>query len=311
MTQQRLRIATRKSPLAVWQAEHVARILREAHPDLDVELVRLSTRGDRVLDRALAEIGGKALFVKELEHGLLNGEADIAVHSMKDVPAAVELPAGLHVPVITERSDPRDAFVSARFASLDALPEGGHVGTSSLRRECQLRERRPDLAVSLLRGNVNTRLGKLDAGEFDAIILAATGLRRLGLAERITYAMPPEESLPAVGQGALGIECRADDTRVNALIACLNHTPTAARVAAERAMSARLHGSCTAPMAAYAEIDGDTLHLRGLVGRRDGRRVLRAEAWGPVANAAAVGRGVAEDLLEQGAAEILAAAAED
>ncbi|MBA1149313.1 hydroxymethylbilane synthase [Ectothiorhodospiraceae bacterium WFHF3C12] len=307
----RLRIATRKSPLAVWQAEHVAAALRRAHPDLEVELVRLSTRGDRVLDKPLAGIGGKALFVKELENGLLAGEADIAVHSMKDVPAAVELPEGLHVPVITERGDPRDAFVSSRFDRFDALPEGARVGTASLRRECQLRARRPDLQVHVLRGNVNTRLAKLDDGEYEAIVLAATGLQRLGMSERITYAMPPEESLPAVGQGALGIECRSDDAEVNALIECLNHGPTRARVGAERAMSARLHGSCTAPMAAYAEIDGDTLRLRGLVGRRDGTQVLRGEATGSVDDYLRVGTALGDDLLHQGAAEVLAAAEDD
>lgn len=311
MNQRRLRIATRRSALAVWQAEHVADALRAAHPGLTVELVRLSTRGDQVLDRPLASIGGKALFVKELENGLLAGEADIAVHSMKDVPAAVELPPGLHVPVITERGDPRDAFIANRFDSFDALPPGARVGTASLRRECQLRARRPDLDVRVLRGNVNTRLAKLDDGEFDAIVLAATGLQRLGLAGRITRVMPPEESLPAVGQGALGIECREDDESLNTLIQSLDHAPSRARVGAERAMSARLHGSCTAPMAAYAEIVDETLHVRGLVGRRDGSRVLRARASGPVEDYLRIGTELGEDLLEQGAAEVLAAAERD
>ncbi|WP_435103099.1 hydroxymethylbilane synthase [Arhodomonas sp. AD133] len=306
MSRDRVRIATRKSPLALWQAEHVADALRRAHPGLTVELVGMTTRGDQVLDTPLARIGGKALFVKELERGMFEGRADIAVHSMKDVPA--ELPEGMHLPVILEREDPCDAFVSNRFDHVDALPEGSRVGTASLRRECQVRERRPDLRVATLRGNVQTRLGKLDAGEFDAIILAASGLRRLELAERIRYVMPPEESLPAVGQGALGIECREDDSELNALIAPLNHRDTYDRVCAERAVNQRLEGSCHVPIAAYTLLEGNELWLRALVGTQDGRRVLRAEGRAPRADAAMLGHRIAGELLDRGAGELLAEA---
>ncbi len=308
MSRDRVRIATRKSPLALWQAEHVADALRRAHPGFTVELVGMTTRGDQVLDTPLARIGGKALFVKELERGMFEGRADIAVHSMKDVPA--ELPEGMHLPVILEREDPCDAFVSNRFDHVDALPEGSRVGTASLRRECQVRERRPDLRVGTLRGNVQTRLGKLDAGEFDAIILAASGLRRLELAERIRYVMPPEESLPAVGQGALGIECRRDDSELNALIAPLNHTDTYDRVCAERAVNQRLEGSCHVPIAAYALLDGDELWLRALVGTQDGGRVLRAEGRAPRTEGTALGYRIAGELLDRGAGELLAEASD-
>ncbi len=299
-----LRIATRRSPLAVWQAEHVAERLRERHPCVTVELVRMSTRGDEITDRPLMQVGGKALFVKALEEGMLEGRADIAVHSMKDVPA--EVPEAFELPVIMSREDPCDAFVSDQFADVAQLPDGARVGTASLRRECQLRARRPDLVVESLRGNVQTRLAKLASGEFDAIILAASGLRRLGMADRITRVMPPEDSLPAVGQGALGIECRAGDDEVKALLADLNDPDTHARVAAERAVNGRLDGSCHVPLAAYAELEGADIWLRALVASRDGKRVLRAEARGPREQGVALGQSVAETLLAQGAAEILA-----
>ena len=300
-----LRIATRRSPLAVWQAEHVADRLRARYPDLAVELVRLSTRGDEITDRPLMAVGGKALFVKALEEGMLAGKADIAVHSMKDVPAVV--PDEFRLPVILAREDPFDALVSRRYTAIAELPAGGRVGTASLRRECQIRARRPDLAVESLRGNVQTRLGKLDAGHFDAIVLAASGLQRLGMAGQITRVMPPEESLPAVGQGALGIECRADDPDVAALIRGLDDPDTHDRVAAERAVNARLEGSCHVPLAAYAMLEGEELWLRGLVASRDGRRVLRAEGRAARSEGPALGHAVAEDLLAQGAGEILAA----
>ncbi|KAF0285677.1 hydroxymethylbilane synthase [Spiribacter sp. SSL99] len=299
-----LRIATRRSPLAIWQAEHVAERLRARHPGLEVELVRLSTRGDEITDRPLMAVGGKALFVKALEEGMLAGKADIAVHSMKDIPA--EVPDEFRVPVILARDDPFDAFVSRHYGALGELPTGGCVGTASLRRECQIRARRPDLTVTSLRGNVQTRLGKLDAGEFDAIVLAASGLRRLGMADQITRAMPAEESLPAVGQGALAIECRADDPEVEALIRDLDDPDSHDRVAAERAVNARLEGSCHVPLAAYAVLEADDLWLRALVASRDGRQVLRAEGRAPRHGAEALGNTVAGDLLAQGAGEILA-----
>ncbi|MEX0431436.1 hydroxymethylbilane synthase [Spiribacter insolitus] len=304
MTIEHLRIATRRSPLAVWQAEHVADRLRARYPGLDVELVRLSTRGDEITDRPLMAVGGKALFVKALEEGMLAGKADIAVHSMKDVPAVV--PEAFRLPVILDREDPCDALVSRRYGDIAELPATGRVGTASLRRECQIRARRPDLVVESLRGNVQTRLAKLDAGEFDAIVLAASGLRRLGMADQITRVMPPEESLPAVGQGALGIECRADDPEVEALIAGLDDPDTHDRVAAERAVNARLDGSCHVPLAAYALLEGDDLWLRALVASRDGRRVLRSEGRARRDEGTELGGVVAEDLLSQGAAEILA-----
>jgi hydroxymethylbilane synthase len=300
-----LRIATRKSPLAMWQAEHVAAALTALHPGLQVEILGMTTKGDRILDAPLAKVGGKGLFVKELQQGMLNGEADIAVHSLKDVP--VEFPAGLHLAVIMEREDPRDAFVSNRFESLDQLPQGACVGTSSLRRQCQLAERRPDLRIEPLRGNVNTRLAKLDAGEYDAIILAAAGLIRLGFGSRIRGTIAPADSLPAIAQGAIGIECRIEDPRTNALIAPLHHGETALRIRAERAMNARLHGGCQVPIAGHATLEGDHLILQGLVGTTDGTLILRARAEGPRDTAEALGTQVADDLLAQGAAEILSA----
>ncbi|MCG6984214.1 MAG: hydroxymethylbilane synthase [Thiocapsa sp.] len=298
-----IRIATRKSPLAMWQAEHVAALLREMHRGLEVEIVGMTTKGDKLLDAPLAKVGGKGLFVKELEQGMLDGEADVAVHSMKDVP--VDFPEGLHLAVIMDREDPRDAFVSSRYPNLDALPAGACVGTSSLRRQCQIADRRPDLRIEPLRGNVNTRLAKLDAGEYDAIILAAAGLIRLGFESRIRGRIEPEESLPAIGQGAIGIECRSVDQRINDLIAPLHHRDTADRVLAERAMNARLHGGCQVPIAGHASIEADRLRLKGLVGTPDGSRILRAESAGPRDDPERIGTRVADDLLAQGAAEIL------
>ena len=302
-----VRIATRKSPLALWQAEHVATRLRESHPGLRVEILGMSTRGDKILDAPLAKIGGKGLFVKELEQGILEGRADIAVHSMKDVP--VEFPEGLQLRVIMDREDPRDAFVSNRFAGIDDLPRGACVGTSSLRRQCQLSARRPDLSIKPLRGNVNTRLGKLDGGEYDAVILAAAGLMRLGFEARIRTRLSTRESLPAIGQGAIGIECRGGDERVDSLIEPLHHAPTAIRVQAERAMNHRLLGGCQVPIAGHAVLEGDMLSIRGLVGTPDGKCILYGEQSGPSATAEDLGTALAEDLLAQGAGEILSALA--
>ncbi|WP_071872299.1 hydroxymethylbilane synthase [Atopomonas hussainii] len=304
-----LRIATRQSALALWQANYVKDRLEQAHPGLTVTLLPMVSRGDKLLDAPLAKIGGKGLFVKELENALLADEADIAVHSMKDVP--MEFPEGLGLYCICEREDPRDAFVSNTFASLDELPQGSVVGTSSLRRQAQLLARRPDLEIRFLRGNVNTRLAKLDAGEYDAIILAAAGLIRLGFAERIKSAISDVDSLPAGGQGAVGIECRVADSRVQALLAPLHHEPTALRVRAERALNTRLNGGCQVPIACYATLDNDQLYLRGLVGEPQGTRLLRAEAYGPAQAPEALGVQVAEALLIQGAGEILAAVYSD
>lgn len=296
-------IATRESPLALWQAYFVRDALLEAHPGISVELLGMTSRGDQVLDVPLAKVGGKGLFVKELETALLDGRAHIAVHSMKDVP--MDFPEGLELAVICEREEPADAFVSNRYESLDALPPGAVVGTSSLRRECQLRANRPDLTVNFLRGNVNTRLRKLDEGEYDAIILACAGLLRLEMAERIRARIPVTQSLPAGGQGAVGIEIRSGDQQTRELLECLHHTPTAERVRAERALNKRLQGGCEVPIAAYAVHEGDLLWLRGLVGRPDGTSTLRAEARGSRDNPEALGIKVAEELLAAGAAEIL------
>jgi hydroxymethylbilane synthase len=305
MSTDSLRIATRKSPLALWQAEHVRERLREANPGLRVELVTMSTQGDRVLDSPLAKIGGKGLFVKELEQGMLEGRADIAVHSMKDVP--VELPHGLGIGAILEREDPQDAFVSNRFGSIDELPEGARLGTSSLRRQCQLRARRPDLQLSDLRGNVNTRLSRLDQGDYDAIVLACAGLKRLGMAARITRALTPEELLPAIGQGVIGIECRLDDETVRRLIEPLEHAPTRLRVQAERAFNAALAGGCQAPVAGFSLLEHDLLELRGLVGWPDGSKIVRGQISGPSQDAETLGRELAEELLSRGARPILQA----
>ena len=298
-----LRIATRKSPLALWQAEHVRTRLLALHPGLQVELLTMSTQGDRILDSPLAKIGGKGLFVKELEQGMLEGRADIAVHSMKDVPA--ELPEGLCIGAILEREDPQDAFVSNRYASIDELPDGARVGTSSLRRQCQLRARRPDLKILDLRGNVGTRLGKLDADDYDAIVLACAGLKRLGMASRITAALPPGVMLPAIAQGVVGIECRCDDVAVRNLIAPLNHSVTLLRTQAERAMNATLAGGCQAPVAGYAVIGSSGIELRGLVGRPDGSEIIRAEISGPATTAEALGTALADTLLARGGRQIL------
>ncbi|WP_075183414.1 hydroxymethylbilane synthase [Pantoea sp. 1.19] len=303
MLNQILRIATRQSPLALWQAHYVQQRLQATHPGLTVELVPLVTKGDVILDTPLAKVGGKGLFVKELETALLENRADIAVHSMKDVPVA--FPAGLGLVTICEREDPRDAFVSHHYDSVDALPAGAVVGTSSLRRQCQISERRPDLVIRTLRGNVGTRLAKLDAGEYDAIILAAAGLIRLGLTDRIRHALPPEVSLPAVGQGAVGIECRLDDKATIALLAALNDADTAVRVSAERAMNTRLEGGCQVPIGSYAELDGDQLWLRGLVGSPDGSVMVRGERRGPRDQAVQMGISLADELLAGGAREIL------
>ena len=300
-----IRIATRKSALALWQAEYVKARLEQAHPGLKVSLVPMVSRGDKLLDAPLAKIGGKGLFVKELETALLENEADIAVHSMKDVP--MDFPEGLGLYCICEREDPRDAFVSNTYSSLDALPEGSVVGTSSLRRQAQLLARRPDLKIQFLRGNVNTRLAKLDAGEYDAIILAAAGLIRLGFEDRIRSSISAEDSLPAGGQGAVGIECRSADSDVHALLAPLHHRETALRVTAERALNKHLNGGCQVPIACYALLEDDQLWLRGLVGQPDGGLLLRAEARAANSDAEALGVRVAEALLAQGADAILQA----
>jgi hydroxymethylbilane synthase len=298
-----IRIATRQSPLALWQAEHVAACLKATHPGIEVELVKMVTRGDKLLDAPLAKVGGKGLFVKELEQGILEGSADLAVHSMKDVPA--ELPAGLHLAAILRREDPRDAFVSARHASLADLPPRARIGTSSLRRQCQLKLRFPECETINLRGNVGTRLDKLESEGYDAIILAAAGLKRLGLADRITEFLAPEDSLPAVGQGAIGIECRRDDPYINSLLGTLHDVPTAIRVSAERAFNERLNGGCQVPIAGYAELSGDRLRLRGLVGRPDGSAVVRGEVEGHRDEAQGLGIALADDLLARGADRIL------
>ncbi len=303
MSENLIRIATRKSPLALWQAEFVKAELEKAHSGLVVELVPMSTKGDILLDTPLAKVGGKGLFVKELEVAILENRADIAVHSMKDVP--VDFPEGLGLSIICERDDHRDAFVSNTYANIDALPQGATVGTSSLRRQCQIRAARPDLVIKDLRGNVGTRLAKLDAGQYDAIILAAAGLKRLNLVERIASYIEADISLPANGQGAVGIECRLDDERVKTLLAPLEHTATRYRVTAERAMNTHLEGGCQVPIGAYAEIKDETLYLRGLVGKPDGSLIIRSEASGPVCEAENIGIALAKDLLNQGAKDIL------
>jgi len=299
----RLRIGTRESRLALWQAEHVRDRLLAADPGLEVEIVGMTTEGDRLLGTPLAAIGGKGLFLKELEQALLAGRVDIAVHSMKDV--TVNLPDGLCLAAMCASADPRDAFVSASGESLDALPHGARVGTSSLRRACQLRHRRPDLDVDSVRGNVITRLARLDSGDFDALLLAVAGLERLELADRITERLAPEVMLPAVGQGVLGIECRSDDEAVRDRVRVLADADTERRVAAERAMNARLGGGCQVPIGGYADDHDGRMRLRGLVGSPDGRLMLYAEASGEPTEPEALGAQVAEMLLHQGAADIL------
>lgn len=300
-----IKIATRQSPLALWQAEHIKSRLTALHADLHVELVTFVTQGDKILDTPLAKIGGKGLFVKELEMALLDGRADLAVHSMKDVP--MELPEGLILPVICEREDPTDAFVSNQYAHLMDLPEGARLGTSSLRRRCQLQALRPDLQIVDLRGNVGTRLSKLDAGEYDAIILASAGLKRLGLSARIQSTLEPTLSLPAVGQGALGLECRAGDDAVLALIEPLKHQATDICVRAERAFNQRLMGGCQVPIAGFATLKDDQLHLEGRVGSVDGRELLKGQIDGAAQDATVLGVQLAEQLLAQGAGRLLAA----
>lgn len=289
----------------MWQAEHIAARLRALYPDMRVSILGMTTQGDLILDSPLSKIGGKGLFVKELETAMAEGRAHIAVHSIKDVP--MNLPEGFQLAAIGEREDPRDAFISNAYASLDALPAGAHVGTSSLRRECQLRARYPQLLIVPLRGNVQTRLRKLDEAQYDAIILAAAGLKRLGLGARIRNEISPEQSLPAVGQGALGIECLAGRDDLVALLAPLNHIYTADCVRAERAMSRALGGSCQVPLGAYAQIAGDTLSLRGFVAEIDGSRIISGSVSGPRQDAEILGSQLADQLLARGAGTILAA----
>ena len=301
-----LRIATRKSPLALWQAEFVKSELLRHHPGLQVELVPMTTRGDKLLDTPLAKVGGKGLFVKELESAMLDGLADIAVHSMKDVP--MELPQGLGLEVICKREDPSDAFVSNSFHSLAQMPNSSVIGTSSLRRQCQVRAAFPHLQVRELRGNVNTRLAKLDSGEYDAIILASAGLIRLNMGHRITQKLSSDTSLPAGGQGAVGIECRSNDSQTKRLLAPLNHIDSAICVLAERATNRHLQGGCQVPIACFAELEQDstTLSMRGLVGSVCGSHILTAQAQGHRDNPEELGIQVAKDLLSQGAEKILA-----
>lgn len=302
-----VRIATRRSRLALWQAEHVAALLTAAHPGLVVNLLPIVTEGDRIQDRTLAAVGGKGLFIKELESAILTGAADIAVHSMKDMPAV--LPPGLVIGAALERADPRDAFISLRHDSFESLPQGARVGTSSLRRQSQLRHARPDLEILVLRGNVETRLRKLDAGEFDATVLATAGLERLGLGDRIRERLSPQQMLPAVGQGVIGIECPESRADIRALLAPLEHAATRCRLEAERAFAGRLGGSCQSPIAAYAELAGDTLQLRGLVASPDGATVFADGITGPARDAAALGTALANQLLDAGAGALLEALA--
>jgi hydroxymethylbilane synthase len=303
-----IRIATRKSALAMWQAYYVEALLKQHFPDVVIELVPMSTQGDRILDTPLAKIGGKGLFIKELEIAMQEGKADLAVHSMKDVPVAFPEGFGLHC--ICERENPYDAFVSNQFGSLDQLPQGAVVGTSSLRRQAQLKALRPDLTIKDLRGNVNTRLQKLDDGQYDAIILAAAGLIRLKMRERIVHELPSEQCLPAVGQGAVGIECRNDDASLITMLSKLNHAETSLRVHAERAMNATLLGGCQVPIGSFAEFSDNTLSMRALVAQPDGSAILKASASrdckiDDIATAQALGEALADDLIAQGARDIL------
>ena len=300
-----IRIATRQSPLALWQAEHVAELLVRALPGVRTQLVKMVTRGDKILDAPLAKVGGKGLFVKELEQGMLENLADIAVHSMKDVP--VDFPEGLHLAAILVREDPTDAFVSNRYSTLNELPPNARIGTSSLRRQCQIKEKFPNAEVIPLRGNVNTRLSKLDAGDYDAIILASAGLKRLGMAERITQSLDTSVSLPAIGQGAIGIECRVDDLEINEILQTLHDAETGLCVSAERAMNARLNGGCQVPIAGFAQLKGGQITMRGLVGNPDGSVLYRAERTGGLDQGEVIGQLIAEDLLAQGADKILQA----
>jgi hydroxymethylbilane synthase len=299
-----LRIATRKSPLALWQAEHVAALLRRAHGGLDIELVPLVTQGDRIQDRSPAAIGGKGLFIKELELALESGRADIAVHSMKDLPG--DLPEGLIIAAVLERADPRDALLTAAAAAgIGDLPQGARVGTSSLRRQAQLLAARPDLRIQALRGNVDTRLRRLDGGDLDAIVLACAGLIRLGLEGRITARLDPNVCLPAVAQGVIGIECRGADVHTLALVSVLNHEATRRTTDAERAFAHRLGGSCQSPIAAHARLEGERLMLDGLVAEPDGTRLLRDTLSGSSGDPAALGHRLAERILTAGAGPLL------
>lgn len=304
MTTQSLRIATRQSPLALWQAEHVADQLRRLHPGLEVSLLKMTTAGDRFLEAPLAAAGGKGLFIKELEQALLDGRADLAVHSMKDV--TIDLPEGLGICALLTREDPRDALAASAGTTVDSLVTGARVGTSSLRRQAQLRAYRPDLRISDLRGNVGTRLKKLDSGEFDAIILAAAGVKRLGLTDRISSYIPTDILIPAVGQGVIGIETRRLDHTVTSLIEGLNDPAAEICLGAERAISRRLYGGCMLPIAAHAVLDADQIYVHGMVAQVDGSEVLQARRRGPAIDAEALGLAVAEELLVQGADRILA-----
>ena len=297
-------IATRESALAMWQAHHVRQLLQALYPQIGIKILGMTTTGDQILDKTLSKIGGKGLFVKELEQAMQEGRADIAVHSLKDVPMV--MPEGFVLAAIGEREDPRDAFVSNQFKNLEELPPGSVVGTSSLRRQCQIQARFPTLKIESLRGNVQTRLRKLDEGQYAAIILAAAGLKRLGLGERITSLLPTEQSLPAVGQGAIGIECRAGRDDLIALLAPLNHPDTSACVTAERAMSRALAGSCQVPLGGFAEIADGVLRLRGFVSSVDGVRVVRSEVSGKPGEAEQIGKELAQRLIGMGADKILA-----
>jgi hydroxymethylbilane synthase len=299
----KLRIATRQSRLALWQAEHVAAKLRQAHPGLVVELVPMTTQGDRIVDRSLAQVGGKGLFIKELEIAISEGRADIAVHSMKDVPS--DMPPGMTLAAMLSRADPRDAFVSLRYENFNSLPLGARVGTSSLRRQCQLKYARPDLQLLTLRGNVETRLRKLQEEQYDAIVLAAAGLMRLGLEDRITHRFDLEQFVPAVGQGIIGIECRDDDARSIELVRALNDTAAWQCCEAERAFALRLQGSCQSPIAGYARVAGGRIHLQGVIGSPDGQEIYRGSHDGAVADLHTVGTALADRLLDAGARALL------
>lgn len=299
----KITIATRSSKLALWQADHIKESIENKHANIKVELLKIKTKGDKILDVPLAKVGGKGLFVKEIEEALLDGRADLAVHSLKDVPT--ELPTGLMVRVYTEREDPRDALISRNGESLTELPKGAAVGSSSLRRQCQLLKARPDLKISSLRGNVGTRLKKVESGQFDAIILAAAGMIRLGLQERVSQFIPTDILLPAIGQGALGIETRSDDRETNDIIRFLNDDKTATAVRGERAFLARLEGGCQVPIAAFGQVTENKVHLKGLVGSLDGKTLITDEITGDIENTENLGTRLAESLLEKGAGEIL------
>lgn len=297
-----IKLGTRGSQLALWQANYIKNLLQEAF-DLEVELVKIKTQGDKILHVALAKVGGKGLFVKELEDALLDKRVDLAVHSMKDVP--VELPEGLHIAAITKREDPRDVFVSKNYNALRELPNGAKVGTSSLRRQCQLLAFRPDLKVEVLRGNVETRIKKMVEGKYDAVILANAGVKRLGLTEYVKEVIPEDISLPAIGQGALGIECRKDDKEINKLVSILNDPDTADSVKAERAFLRLLQGGCQVPIGAYAKVNGEKLIITGLVGSLDGGRIIKEVVSGKREDCEALGEALAETILNQGARKIL------